>query len=539
MSDGAATPPAAADTAAKRPNVGHTIARNSAWLLLDTVFGIAASFYCSIAVARGLGPERMGDYNYVLWFASVLRAVTELAIPMTFRKFASELMGREDYVTLKALARYALRLQALLAGVGATVGLVVVAVVVSPERQLFVTLAVLSVVPALLLTVPSGALQATENLRHNVVASLCGTIVNLIGISLSVFLDWGLIGVLGSFLTSRSIDCTVRFVLFRRIYAQLPGGKGAELAPLPPELRKRMFGFAARQLIQIAFNILLWERVEVFFIKHLATTRDVAFFSISVTLIQYVMQVPAILSTSAGATLMVQQGRGPGEVARIGITASWFCLLVGTPLLFGIAGLADPLLHLVYGVKYLPAIPVLTLLGLIGMFQVAQFPLGSLMLAADRQNFIIFWGSVQVVISVVCCLLFIPHLGPLGAAVARGICHAVGATGFLLYISRSFKVQVPVLRIAKLALACGAMFVGVRLVGRPLPPLAAILVGVPVGVAIFAVFTRLLRYLDEADQGRLRQLGRMLPSRARGAFTALVDFLVRARPPQEPRPVAG
>jgi hypothetical protein len=59
-----------------------------------------------------------------------------------------------------------------------------------------------------------------------------------------------------------------------------------------------------------------------------------------------------------------------------------------------------------------------------------------------------------------------------------------------------------------------------------------------VGVAIFAVATRWLRFLDDADRGRLRQLGHMLPARVRGGFMALIDFLARGRP-EIARPVGG
>jgi len=537
MTDIDSSPAAAAAVPAEpaRTAVGTTIARNSFWLLLDSVYGMAAAFYCSIAVARGLGPDRMGDYNYVIWFASVLRLVTEMAIPMTFRKFAAELMGREDYPMLKALVRYSMRVQVVLAVVGVSIGLVIALAVVGQGRRFFVTLAVVSVVPALLLSIPTGALQATEKLRHFVLGSLIGVTVNLVGITLSVVFHWGLMGVMVSFVSARFVDCAFRYAFFLRIYSKLPG----TAAPaLDPALRKRLFGFALRQLPQIVFQILLWERMEVFFLKKLAATRDIAFFSISVTLIQYVMQLPASLAGSAGTTLMVQQGRAPGEVARIATTAIWFTMLLAAPALFGVASVADPLLRVLYGARYLDAIPVLTVLGLVTVTMALQLPLGPFLLATEQQNFIIFWGSVQVVVSVASCLLLVPRLGATGAALSRGICHFVGVTGFLAFIVWRFKVPMPVGRMIKLLVACTAMFVAVRLVQRPLPALAGLVVGIPVGAAIFVVATRLLGFLDSADRGRLQRLGRMLPARARGAYSTLVDFLARAVPDM-PRPISG
>ena len=81
---------------------------------------------------------------------------------------------------------------------------------------------------------------------------------------------------------------------------------------------------------------------------------------------------------------------------------------------------------------------------------------------------------------------------------------------------------------AKLLLACAAMAVGVRLVGRALPSILALVVGVPLGAMLFVLFARWLRFLDGADGERLRQLAHLIPSRARGSYGALVDFLVHA-----------
>src|SRR3954467_4124863 len=111
---------------AKKRGLGVTIAKNSFWLLIDNVGSMVTSFTCSILVARALGPDRMGEYNYLLWFATFLKMFAEVAIPATFRKFAGELMGGNQLGTLKVLARAAMRMQLKLATGGVIVGLSIV-----------------------------------------------------------------------------------------------------------------------------------------------------------------------------------------------------------------------------------------------------------------------------------------------------------------------------------------------------------------------------------------------------------------------------
>jgi O-antigen/teichoic acid export membrane protein len=525
--DATVEPPRSEPTGEKKPGVGVTIAKNSFWLMLDTVVGMLATLYSSILVARRLGPDFMGNYNYILWFATVLRMVTEVAIPATVRKFAAEFMGRGDYVTLKSMLQRAMRLQAKLAIAGVSLGLVFVTVSFAHEQRIFATLAVLSVLPGLFLSIPAGALWATENLRHNVMASLAATSVNLVGLTASVFFGWGLIGLMASLLTSRVVDCILRFTIFRRQYDLLPGQ--ARKGPLEEGLRKRMIPFAAQQMLLSAFYTLLFDRMEVFFLRSMAPSREIAFFSVPFTLVFYLLQFPQQMSGAAGASMMVKQGRSPAEAARIAATATWFMMLVAAPVLFGVASVSDPLLRVMYGAKYLPAIPVLATLAMFALSLGVSQPAQYLLVAAEKQNFYLLWLAVSGVVDVVANLLLVPRFGALGAAYGKGASQLVAAAGFLTFMVVHFRVTLPVARMIKLMVAVTAMFLSVRALLRftesALPGLA---LGVPFGVLVFVLAMRLLRCLDVADADRLRQIGRLLPGPARRSYGAIVAFLVPA-----------
>src|SRR5262249_12092318 len=162
--------------------------------------------------------------------------------------------------------------QLVLAALGVTAGLLIAYFFTTAERRGELALAVASIVPAVLVSLPSGGLQAAENGRHNVIGSPGGLPPDLVGLPPSRLPHWALVGVLASLLISRTVDCVLRFILYRRVYSKIQFPEGD--APLDPALRKRLLHFASRQLVQIAFQILLWERMEVFLIKWKATTRD-------------------------------------------------------------------------------------------------------------------------------------------------------------------------------------------------------------------------------------------------------------------------
>jgi hypothetical protein len=61
------------------------------------------------------------------------------------------------------------------------------------------------------------------------------------------------------------------------------------------------------------------------------------------------------------------------------------------------------------------------------------------------------------------------------------------------------------------------------------PPILGLLVGIPLGVAVFVPLMRWLRCLDKVDRDRLRGIASMLPGPARQPYRGLVDLLVPAR----------
>jgi lipopolysaccharide exporter len=496
------------------------------WLTVDTVASMAGAFYCSILVARRLGPDFMGTYNYVLYFATVLKMVADLAIPVTVRKFSAEFIGREDYDAVRTLVRRAIRLQARLAGLGVAVGLGVVFATFAPEQRVVGALAVVSIIPSMLLGIPSGALWAAGHLRQNVVSSLAAQVVNVVGTTVSVLAGWGLVGLTASLLVSRIVDFVVRFHLFRRLYSRMPGLP--RVGPLDSSLKGRMIRFAAQQMVLALLYALLFDRMEVFFLRGMAPSREIAFFSISFTLVSYLLQFPQNLADSASVRVWVEHGRSPAEAARTTAIATWFVMLFAAPALFGVAAVSDPLLRLLYGARYLPAIPVLAVLSVLSLGLAVSQPAQLLLVGAGRNGIYIAWLCVAGLVSVAGNLLLVPAHGAVGAALAKGAGQATAAAGFLAYAWIAFRTRPPLWRMARLLLACAAMAVAVRLVGRNLAPLLALLVGIPLGAVLFILFARWLRFLDASDGDRLRQLGRLVPSGVRGGYVALVDFLVQA-----------
>lgn len=514
--------PADSPFAARSSGSGQTIARNSLWLLLDTAVTTVATLAASIAVARVLGPDRLGYYNYLTWIAATARLIADVGVPLATRKFASELRGRGDLSQLRALMDATARFQRIMASVLVAVAVSFVFVAVPRQHWPYAFITAVGLGPSILIGIPSALLWSTENLGPNTRASLLATSVNLGGTVISLALGWGLTGLAGSLLTSRLLDLFVRSRLAARAYATLPASTG----PLSRDLRQRLVRFCWAQSVLIVLDVIIWNRSELLFLERFTDIRQVAFYSQAFNLIQQLLVLPMALSASAGVTLMVKQGQAPGSVGRLAGTALWFVALFSVPATLGVAALASPIMRVMYGTQYLAAIPVLAVSAFFGMARALSYPILEFLIATERQRFIVRWSVVIVPINLGLAWWLIPTGGAVSGAIAgaltKGITHVLTVTGLWVYAVRTVGLKAPLGRFARLLAASLLMMLTVRTVTQPLAPALGLALGVPLGVALMVGLLRLAGCTDGADAQRLMSLQRMIPGPVRGIYMRLV-----------------
>jgi O-antigen/teichoic acid export membrane protein len=515
-----------------------TITRNSLWNLFDTLLSFGTTLIASIAVARVMGPTKLGYYQYVVWVAMMTGTVASLGVPAATRKFAAEFLGRGEHATARAIIRVTMRFQAVVATIVGAVGLMVVLTYVAPERRLWASLAVLAIVPQLMYGVPAAAITATEDLRPNVRVSVISTTIHLVMITLTLILRWDLVGLTASLLTSRSVDCVLRYAFYRRLWAPMPGA--GQRAPLAPELRTRLIRFCWQSTVLLALDLIVWNRSEIFFLERYSAITQVAFYSICFNIVESLLVLPRVLAWSADTTILVQQGRNPASVARLGVTTLRFMVLFSIPAAFGLAALADPAMRLVYGAKYLPAIPVLMVTALFSIGRAMQLPAQRLLAATENQGFLVGWGIFLALVNVAANLVLIPSGGALGAAFSKGGVQVIAMVGMWVYARRRLGAEIPAGRLTGLIVTAGTMFAVVWTLSRALPgSVLDLVVGVPVGAVIMIVGLRVIGYLEPADRNRLAPLQRMFPGPLRSRFARLIEFLSPGAPAPEPAKAAG
>jgi hypothetical protein len=85
----------------------------------------------------------------------------------------------------------------------------------SDERG-FATLAMVSILPGGLMFMATAVNNAVEELRPNVIASVAGGLIHAAGMCATLVMGWGLVGLAGAQLASKTCDCAVRWMLTKR-----------------------------------------------------------------------------------------------------------------------------------------------------------------------------------------------------------------------------------------------------------------------------------------------------------------------------------
>ncbi|MGA3372310.1 MAG: oligosaccharide flippase family protein [Terracidiphilus sp.] len=536
----------------------RTIARNTGWFGLENIINLIVTLSTSIAIARTLGPSKMGYMVYVSTLAGFASLLGGLGIPQTTRKYMAEFIGLGDRGTARYIYVRAMLLQIALATVSTAGVMIWVLRDASAEYQVAAALLVLSIWPAMVNFISAQANAATEELSRNVPASLVSMLVYLVGIAATVVLQWGVVGVGAATLAMRTTDLLVRlFPAMKRILAW-------DKAHIQPEgLSRRMMSFAWQSLASLFVSLIVWNRSEVILLKYLnSDIRQVAFYSVAFSMADQLLISSTVFGTAAGATIFAQFGRDKSRLPEIAASSFRYLALTSIPLHFIAAALAVPALRLLYGSKYEGASLVATLAPLLCLPKAFIGPVQNLLESMERQRFVILATALAGVVDISVAWYLIrflnPALGAVGACIGSGAAQvtAIGvmwAIGIYLY-----KVKLPWMQVVKvsfisvlaalaahnisermaaLAAHCipvwvapvrGFLYGGTAsLIAMRMALLWGILCGGSASVIVLFGLFYLLRVLEPEDRARFNMLSGMLPKAIAGPANAALSLLVR------------
>ena len=510
------------------PSNAKVIGRNFIFMGLEVVITLVCTLLTTVVIARVIGPTRLGYFNLIFWLTSITCSVGSLGIPLTTFKYMGEFLGGGQKELARAVFFYNLWAQTIIACALTVIGMIAAFTMVDPAYRLCSVLLVLSMVPNMITFVPSQANSAAEDAALNTRGAFVGAIVYVIAVAVSLLLGWNLVGIAAGVLLYRTAELAVKILPVFKSMKTVPR------VPLPPDIRKRMFSFSGLSTGLMILQIVIWDRSDIIFLKLLQPDiRQLAFFSVCFSVADRLMRIPQTFANALSATQMAEYGRDKDRLYRMTSKASTYVLLGALPILIGVACIGGPLVRVMYGSQYLPAIPVFIVVALLSIPKAILTPAQTLLYSAEDLGFILRWGGVAAAINVLLDLALIPSHGALGAAWANGVAQSFAALTIWGRVLVRYPVRIdkPVLlRLAAATLAMAIVVLGI--VAIPFSAVMKLSVAVPAGAIVFLVTSRMFAVLHKDDRRRLLQLSALLPTPVGLSFNRLVDFLV-------PQPVAA
>jgi O-antigen/teichoic acid export membrane protein len=500
-----------------------TIARNSGWYGLENVVSSVASLVASIAIARTLGPSKMGYIIYVMWIAGVVSSLGGLGIPATTQKYMAEFVGMGDRGTARYIFFRTFILQICVATIAT--GGILFWVLRDPNAQYkwAAVLVVLSIWPAMVNTIPAMANIATEELSKNMPASVISTFVYLAVIGATLVFKWGVTGVGAAFFTMRVVDFLVRLIpTMKRVLAW------DKSHVMPAGLPKRMITFAWQSVASMIVALIVWNRSEVILLKHLCSDiRQIAYYSLAFSMAEQLLLSAKIFGGAASVTIFAQYGRDKSKLSAITASTVRYLALTSIPLHFISAALAAPALLFLYGDQYRGAVMVATLAPLLCLPKAFIGPVQSLLQSAERQGYIIAATVLAGIVDIGVAWYLIPAHGAVGACIGSGAAQ-VTAIGMMWAIGiHVCKVKLPWMQIAKVTLISALAALTAHYIAVRMAPLWAILFGGCASLAVLLGLFYLLRVLEPEDDDRFRILTRALPKPIARPVDTFLSLLIR------------
>ncbi|HEV8640346.1 MAG TPA: exosortase [Methylomirabilota bacterium] len=487
--------------------IRETILRNTFWYGVVTGLGLVAGLLMSILLARGLGPERMGDYSYLLWLFRTMTALATLGFALATTRYTAEALGQGERALAGALVRFFTRRQVIAAAVVAA-GLLPVVVWTAPRDLLWpLVFVIVGLFPITLEGIYSHAAYGAQRYDLTTQASTLKMTLHLLGAIAALALGADILGLVIGGTIGTTISCALQR---RRALTLYPDRS----APIPDGVRAELRGYLLPLSIVAVLDALVWDRSEVFFLRLYAPAEQIAFYSVAFGLATKGMIAAEIAAGTLLPALASIHGRGAGEeFGRVYRAALRWVALVGAPLAAVGTALAPGAITLLYGEPYRPVALLLgPMLGVALIGVMRQVAWAALRASGDRR-----WALnatwISAVLNIGAAALLIPRFGMWGAVVANTLAQLTASVLAFVAVTGRQGCGFPALDLGRIAAAGAMALVATRLAAAEGPNPAGLVGAAALGLAVFVAAALALGALGPREWNLLRTSAQRIPRR--------------------------
>jgi len=391
-------------------------AGNSGWLLLDRVVRSGVTFLIIIWLARYLGPQQFGVFNYVLAFVAISNAIATFGLEgIVIRELVHSPAERNEILGTAFVIK-------LLGGGFSFIAAISVIRWLRPGDDTMLWLVVIAAAGSffLALDVIDYWFQSAVQSKYTVIARVTSAIIlNLAKAGLIIFK-----APLAAFIVATFVEVALSGVLLVVMYRMRVGEVLDWSATKARAVSLLKYSWP---LFFSTMVVMIYMRIDQVMIGEMLGEKEVGIYSAAVRLVEMWYIVPAILVSSIFPALYKLKIDNP-ERYLLRIQQS-FDFMVIVSVVAGILVLivAEQIIVLVYGDEYRDAVEVLQIYIWSSVFVFLVVATGSYLLAENKTIFLLFRYTLGMLINLALNWLLIPVYGIEGSAFATLIAYLFAA----------------------------------------------------------------------------------------------------------------
>lgn len=480
-------------------NLSQKVAFNTVLLVGGRLAIALSGLVGTIVATRYLGVDRFGQLQTAVTFSALFGVLTDAGVwTIAAREIARRPEDEQRILSTASLIGVGLGLFTAVATVGAAFA------VYGAEGRSLVRLAIVILAAPALLTGPLGAGSAYLTARQMAIPGAVGGLLAafgfLIALTVVVAADLGFTGIAVAYAVSALCNAAILILAARRRVSLRPR--------LDRPLARQLLRWALPQAFVVAITT-IYVRVDIVLLSKLGTDRDVALYGVSYRVLEFLLLVPVLMST----TVFPEMARAAAGSERLRVLVQGLfaaVVVVAVPMLCVFIGFAPEVVRVAGGPRFDGAAGVLRLLVIAVAFSFAAGVLFTALVAIDQQGPLARRMLIVLGVNVALNVVLIGPFAARGAALALILSEIASLTlAWRLFerTGQSVRLRLP-FRLATAGLICGGVVAGIRtLVDEPADePVLVLLGGSLAAVVVFAAAAVALRALPVEVTSAITQL---------------------------------
>jgi O-antigen/teichoic acid export membrane protein len=422
------------------------VARNIVHFLCSSGVSLVLGMVASVVMARSLGPNDLGIFHQVQWFAGTASVIISLGFITSITKFTAQYRAEGRDKDIVALVRFVFNIELVIAGV-TTVGLMILAPRIadhyfSPDQTKIFMLAFIAITPGIQTAIFSATLEGAQIFRYQTVHSLTVTPVALLTKVWLMLNGYGLLSLFWINFIFSIVNLIFYYWAARReglLVGWLRGWKGG------PKWKKELINYN-RSSVGIHFvDLVVWTRSENFFLGRYCTAPEIAYYNLAHNLIvKFTGTLPNLMWKILLPLSAEQHGNSdPERMKRTYRHALRYIGFFAFPTVVACFVAAYELIVIFYGHAYSEAKICFQIFCFGALLSNLAQPGSAAMYASNRQGFILKYGTILAILNIGLDILLIPKYGAPGAAACYGITTSLGVMGGFVYTTKSMGLEIP------------------------------------------------------------------------------------------------